>query len=428
MAVLKLIGDDVPVAAARRVALGAQGFAGGRPGGRIDVRRMRGAIGAAGVLQVDAVNVLTRAHYLPLFSRLGDYSRDRLDQLSWAPPRELFEFFWAHKAALLPVEYFPLLRHRMRAAEQQDWAAELAPEITAPWAVVIGMRRLQAERPGFVERVLATIAERGPLTAGELSPDDVRRKRSDPDPDPGTGKMWNWQDAKIAVEYLFCAGLVSIAGRRNFERLYDLTERVLPAAVLAAPEPADPQRELVRIAARGVGIGTAADLCGSRGHYKLPTATARRIIGELVESGELIPTQVEGVPKQSYRWHQAEDRPVDARALLSPFDPLIWNRDRTHHYFDFFYRISIYTPAAERIHGYYVLPFLLGDSLVARIDLKADRSTSTLVVPTITPEPNASDLTESLAAELRLMADWLGLTNLHITATSPLTRSVATAL
>ncbi|GAB3936912.1 hypothetical protein GCM10029976_049210 [Kribbella albertanoniae] len=210
---MKLTGDDIPVAAARRIALGAQGFAGRRPVGRIDVRRMRSAIGDAGVLQVDAVNVLTRAHYLPLFSRLGNYSRERLDQLSWGPKAELFEFFWAHKAALLPVSYFPLLRHRMRAAEQQDWSADLAPEITAPWSVVVGMRRLRAERPGFVEQVLATITEQGPLTAGQISPDDVRRKRSDPDPDPTTGSMWNWQDAKIAVEYLFCAGLVSIAGR-----------------------------------------------------------------------------------------------------------------------------------------------------------------------------------------------------------------------
>jgi len=411
---MKLIGDDVPVAAARRIALGAQGFAGGRPVARLDVRRMRNAVRDAGVLQVDAVNVLTRAHYLPLFSRLGNYSRDRLDQLSWGPKAELFEFFWAHKAALLPLEYHPLLRHRMRAAEQQDWSKDPAPEVTAPWSVVAGMRRLQAERPRYVEQVLATITEQGPLTAGQLSPDDVRRKRTDPDPDPSTGSMWNWQDAKIAVEYLFCAGLVSIAGRRNFERLYDLTERVLPAAVLTAAEPDDPQQELVRIAARGIGIGTAADLCGARGHYKLPTATARRIIAELVESGELIPVQVEGITKQSYRWHEAVDRPVEARALLSPFDPLIWNRDRTEQYFDFFYRISIYTPAAQRVHGYYVLPFLLGDALVARVDLKAERATSTLVVPTITAEPGAPDFTEPLREELRLMADWLGLENVRL--------------
>ncbi|GAA0598744.1 winged helix-turn-helix domain-containing protein [Kribbella sandramycini] len=400
---MKLIGDDVPVAAARRIALVAQGFASGRPVGRLDVRQLRRAIAEAGVLQVDAVNVLTRAHYLPLFSRLGNYSRDRLDQLSWGPDRELFEYFWAHKAALLPLAYFPLLQHRMRAAEQQDWSIG-----SAPWSVVIGMQRLQKDRPGFVERVLATIAERGPLTAGQIAPDDVRRKRTDPDPDPGTGKMWNWQDAKIAVEYLFAAGQVTVAGRKNFERRYDLTERALPAP---GPEPDDPQHELIRIAARGIGIGTAADLCGARGHYKLPTATARRIVAELTEAGELIPAKVEGVKQQSYRWHEATDRPVDTRALISPFDPLIWNRDRTQHYFDFFYRISIYTPAAERIHGYYVLPFLLGDRLVARVDLKADRATSTLLVPTVTAEPGAPDFTEPLAAELRLMADWLGLEN-----------------
>ena len=243
--------------------------------------------------------------------------------------------------------------------------------------------------------------------------------------------MWNWQDAKIAIEYLFCTGQVTIAGRRNFERVYDLTERVLPADVLSAPEPTadEARRELIRIAARGLGVATAKDLCGAgQGHFTLPTATARQVIGELVEAGDLIPVRVEGITQQSYRWHEAKDRPINARALLSPFDPLIWNRDRTHHLFDFFYRISIYTPAPQRTHGYYVLPFLLGDRLVARVDLKSDRQTSTLVVPTLTPEPNTPDPTEPLAAELHLMAAWLGLNHIKVTATSPLGRSVARAV
>ena len=160
----------------------------------------------------------------------------------------------------------------------------------------------------------------------------------------------------------------------------------------------------------------------------MPTTTARHVIGELVEAGDLIPVRVEGITQQSYRWHEAKDRPINARALLSPFDPLIWNRDRTHHLFDFFYRISIYTPAPQRTHGYYVLPFLLGDRLVARVDLKSDRQTSTLVVPTLTPEPNTPDPTEPLAAELHLMAPWLGLNHIQVTATSPLGRSVARAV
>ncbi|WP_405071104.1 winged helix DNA-binding domain-containing protein [Kribbella sp. NBC_01510] len=425
------VGDEISVEVARRIALDAQGFGEARPGGRADVRGLRKAIDWAGVLQLDSVNVLCRSHYLPVFARVGDYARTTLDRISWGDGRELFEYFWGHKAALLPLSYYPLLRWRMRAAERQVWNQELSPDVTAPWSVVAGMRRLSAERPEYVDQVRAIVTEKGPLTAGEASPDGVRRKRTDADPDPTTGRMWNWQDAKIAIEYLFCTGQVTIAGRRNFERVYDLTERVLPADVLSAPEPTadEARRELIRIAARGLGVATAKDLCGAgQGHFTLPTATARQVIGELVEAGNLIPVRVEGITQQSYRWHEAKDRLINARALLSPFDPLIWNRDRTHHLFDFFYRISIYTPAPQRTHGYYVLPFLLGDRLVARVDLKSDRQTATLVVPILTPEPNTPDPTQPLAAELHLMAAWLGLNHIKVTATSPLGRSVARAV
>lgn len=412
------VGDDVSVVSARRIALRAQGFGGAR--GRTDVRRVRTAIRHAGVLQLDSVNVLCRSHYLPAYARVGNYSRASLDRLSWGADRELFEYFWGHKAALLPLSVFPLLRWRMLAAERQVWGEDLSPDVTAPWSVVAGMRRLTAERPGYVDQVLRLVTEQGPLTAGEASPDGVRRKRTDPDPDPTTGTMWNWQDAKIAIEYLFCTGQVTIAGRRHFERIYDLTERVLPADVLDAPVPTadEARRELVRIAARGLGVATLKELCGGSGqaHFPLPAATGREVIAELVEAGDLVPVRVEGVKQQSYLWHEAEDRAVEAQALLSPFDPLIWNRDRTHHLFDFFYRISIYTPAPQRVHGYYVLPFLLGDQLVARVDLKADRPNSTLVVPTLTAEPGAPDFVEQLAAELHLMADWLGLEHIAVPA------------
>lgn len=410
--------------------MGAQGF--GEPRARGDVRRVRKAIQRAGVLQLDSVNVLCRSHYLPVFSRVGKYSRAGLDKMSWGADRELFEYFWGHKAALLPSSTYPLMRWRMRAAERQVWDEELSPDVTAPWSVVAGMRRLTAERPGYVDEVLQLVTDQGPLTAGEASPDGVRRKRSDPDPDPTTGKMWNWQDAKIAIEYLFCTGQVTIASRRHFERVYDLTERVLPADVLNAPEPTadEARRELVRIAARGLGVATLKELCGGSGqaHFPLPAATGREVIGELVEAGDLVPVRVEGVKQQAYRWHEAKDRPIDAQALLSPFDPLIWNRDRTHHLFDFFYRISIYTPAPQRIHGYYVLPFLLGDQLVARVDLKADRQTSTLVIPTLTPEPDAPDFVTQLAAELHLMADWLDLEHIAVPASGRTARTLTQAL
>lgn len=419
------VGDEISIKVARRIALNAQGFGEPRPR-RADVRQVRKAIDRAGVLQLDSVNVLTRSHYLPVFARVGNYARTTLDGMSWGPQRELFEYFWGHKAALLPLSRYPLMRWRMRAAERQVWDEELSPDVSAPWSVVAGMRRLSAERPGYVDQVLERVTELGPLTAGEASPDGARRKRSDPDPDPTTGRMWNWQDAKIAIEYLFCTGRVTIAGRRHFERVYDLTERILPTATLNAPEPAadEARRELVRISARGLGVATAKELCGAGGqsHYPLPTATAREVIGELVDAGDLIKVRVEGVKQQAYLSPDAKDRETNARTLLSPFDPLIWNRDRTHHLFDFFYRISIYTPAPQRVHGYYVLPFLLGDRLVARVDLKADRQTSTLMVPTLTVEPDAQDFLEPLAAELRLMAAWLDLDHLKVTTDSPLAK------
>ncbi|TCM40405.1 winged helix-turn-helix domain-containing protein [Kribbella sp. VKM Ac-2568] len=433
-AVRRLAGETIPIDVARRLALNAQGFADPPPSGRVDVRQIRRVVARVGVLQVDSVNVVCRSHYLPLFARLGAYSRATLDRMAWGRgERELFEHFWGHKASLLPMGAYPLLRWRMRVAEQQVWDAALDPELAVPWSVVAGMQRLSAERPGLVDEVLAVVTERGPVTAGEASPDGLRRKRTDPDPDPSTGRMWNWQDAKIAMEYLFCTGQVAIAGRRNFERLYDLTERVLPAAVLARPEldADEARRELVRISARSLGVATARELCGAGGgHFPLPTATAKRVIGELVETGELVPVRVEGVSQQSYLWSAAEDRPVRARALLSPFDTLIWNRDRTQRLFDFFYRISIYTPAAQRVHGYYVLPFLLGDRLVARVDLKADRRESALVVPTVTAEPGVPDgeIVEPLAAELELMARWLELDRVLIKAPGDLGRSLSQAV
>jgi uncharacterized protein YcaQ len=429
------IGEPIPIDAARRIALNAQGFADPRPPGRVDARHIRRVIDRVGVLQLDSVNVLCRSHYLPLFARLGHYSRTTLDRMCWAgsADRELFEYFWGRKASLLPLRCYPLLRWRMHAVERQAWSGPLDPDLAVPWSVVAGMRRLSTQRPGLVDDVLAMVTERGPITAGEANPDGVRRKPADPDPDPTTGRMWNWQDAKIAIEYLYCAGRVAIAGRRNFERLYDLTERVLPADVLRRPVPDadEARRELVRISARTLGIATARDLCGAgAGHLPFPAATAKRVISELVDAGELVPVRVEGVSRQSYLWSDADDRPVRARALLSPFDTLIWNRDRTHQLFDFFYRISIYTPESQRAHGYYVLPFLLGDRLVARVDLKADRRNSTLVVPTVTAEPAVTgrELARPLAAELHLMAQWLSLDRVRVSARGdlgpPLSRAV----
>jgi uncharacterized protein len=428
------VGEAISLDAGRRIALNAQGFGDSRPSGRVDVRHLRRVVDRVGALQLDSVNVLCRSHYLPMFARLGPYPRTTLDRMCWGDGggRELFEYFWGHKASMLPLSYYPLQRWRMRAAEAQAWDAPLHPDVTAPWSVVAGMRRLSTSRPGFVGDVLARVTERGPITAGDASPDGVRRKRTDEDPDPTTGRMWNWQDAKIAIEYLFCTGRVAIAGRRNFERLYDLSERVLPSSVLRGPESSadKARRELVRISGRTLGVATARELCGATGgHFPLPTPTSTRVINELVDAGELLPVRVEGESRQAYLSSDADDRPVDARALLSPFDTLIWNRDRTQRLFDFFYRIGIYTPAAQR-QGYYVLPFLLGDRLVGRVDLKSDRRGGALVVPVVSAEPGISehDVVEPLAAELVSIAQWLHLDQVVVTADDALGRALTAAI
>lgn len=290
-----------------------------------------------------------------------------------------------------------------------NWGKTLDPAIRlAPWAVISGMTRLAKERPTLVDEVLAAVAERGPVAARNASPDGQRHGDGN---DYGTGAMWNWQDTKIALEWLFYLGKVTTATRQNFERMYDLTERVLPADVLDASEPGleEAQRELLRIAARALGVATEKQL---RDYFHLPGEHAKVRIAELVEAGELKSVRVEGLARQAYLWSDAAvPERVHARALLSPFDSLIWDRDRTLRLFGFHYRISLYTPAAERTHGYYVLPFLLGDQLVARIDLKADRTESALLVRAANIEPGVPEpeVASELAAELRSMAGWLEL-------------------
>ena len=325
---------------ARRIALAAQGFADPRPTGRVDARHIRRVLARIAILQIDSVNVFCRAHYLPVFARLGPYSRDLLDTLTahTAGPvrRELFEY-WAHEASLVPVELQPLLRWRMARAESDPWPA---------------VRRIAKDQPDLLTDVLELIEQNGPIRASETGI---------PRPAPRPGHMWNWHDGKIALEYLFFAGRVTAARRINFERLYDLTENVLPAEVLATPTPSveDASRELIRIAARAHGVGTEPDL---RDYFRMSHQRAKVAVAELVESGELLPVEVDGWGAPAYVWHEARrPRQVAARALLSPFDSLVWFRERTERIFGLRYRIEIYTPAPKRIYGYYVLPFLLGD-------------------------------------------------------------------
>ncbi len=397
----------VSASAARRIALAAQGFGIARPDGAANAGHVRRAIDRLGLLQIDSVNVLTRAHYLPLFSRLGNYDSDHLDRLAWGrkSQRGLFEF-WAHEASLLPVASHPLWRWRMARA-----AASHAGDVKNKLHV------FRREKGAFIDEVRRQLVARGPLAASDLDQGTAK-----------TGPWWGWSDAKYAMEWLFFAGEVTTATRRGaFERVYDLTERVLPAAVraLPTPEPADARRELIRMASRALGVATASDL---RDYFRLPVDDFKARLAELVEAGDLHQVEVEGWDKPAYLDPNArQPRTIEARALLAPFDPLIWERDRTERIFNFFYRIEIYTPVAKRTHGYYVLPFLLDDKLVGRVDLKADRANSRLLAHAVHLEPgnDAAKVAGPLREELRLMADWLGLEGVVLPRTGALAKAMS---
>jgi uncharacterized protein YcaQ len=396
--------DRLPAALARRIALAAQGFADPRPAGVVDSRQLRRVTDRLAVVQIDSVNVLSRSHYLPAFSRLGAYRRAVLDDFT-ARRHEVFEY-WAHEASYLPVRLHPHLRWRMAAAEEHAWGS---------------MVRIQRERPSYVAEVLDRVREAGPTKASDLA---------EPRPDrPGT--MWNWHAGKVALEWLFYSGVLTARARTtSFERVYDLTERVLPAAVLQVPtpEPADAVRELVRTAARALGVATERDL---RDYFRLRPTPARQAVVELEDAGELLPVEVQGWGAPAWL-DPAARRPrwIRARALLSPFDSLVWERPRVERLFGFRYRLEIYTPAAQRVHGYYVLPFLLGDRLVGRVDLKADRQAGVLRAQATHAEAgiDRAEVAEALAAELRLMAAWLELDDVAVAERGDLAADLTRAL
>jgi uncharacterized protein YcaQ len=373
-------------AQARRVALAAQGFT-DPPHLVPTMRTLSRTLQRTGVLQIDSVNVLQRAHYMPLFSRMGPYDVSLLHRAAERPPRRLVEY-WAHVAAYMPVELWPCMQHRMARAHTDAWG---------------GPRSIAARRPDLVAWVLDEVRQHGPATARAIEGDLPRASKEN--------WGWNWSETKQALEYLFFAGDVTVAARTpQFERLYDLPERVLPPEVLAlpTPSPAEAQVELLRRAALSHGVGT--ELC-LRDYYRMRPQEARAALSVLVESGELLPVTVEGWSRPAYLHRDARlPRRVDAQALLSPFDPVVWERNRTESLFGFRYRIEIYVPEAQRVHGYYVLPFLLGDQLVARVDLKADRRSGALLVHGAYAEQHAPPATAAaLAAELGRLAGWLGL-------------------
>ncbi|MBX3477502.1 MAG: YcaQ family DNA glycosylase [Brevundimonas sp.] len=368
---------------ARRMALAAQGFAKARPE-TPGARQVKDIARRLGVIQIDSVNVVSRTHYLPPFSRLGAYPREALKTEAWGRRPSLFEY-WGHEASLMPVETQPLMRWRMaRARGGQMWT---------------GLARFGRERRDHIERVLAEIERRGPVVGGDFA--------EGPRGAPG---WWAWSDGKRALEWLFWAGEITTKTRRGFERVYDLTDRVLPRAVLDTPTPTEGRacRELVRMSARALGVATEPDL---RDYFRLPVDLARQAVRDLVEAGELTPVTVRGWRHPAYLWPEAKrPRRVAAQALLSPFDNLIWTRDRTERLFGVRVRLEIYTPAEKRSHGYYVLPFLEDDAITARVDLKADRKAGVLRVQAAWREEQTRPETAArLAAELNRMAAWLGL-------------------
>jgi uncharacterized protein len=406
---MPLTSDALRIDEARRIALHAQGFNDPRPTGRVDRRHLRRVLARLGLVQIDSVNVLTRSHELPFLARLGPYDRAALAAWLWGSG-EVFEY-WGHEASLLPVELQPLLRWRM--ADDHQWK---------------GVGAFQKSNPGLDQAVLESIHELGPVTLGELEHlgEAIRRRKARPT------DMWNWSPAKMAVEWHFWKGRVSaIRNPQTFERSYVHPDVVLPPAVLAAPTPSDDEamKALLVRAARSHGVGTAKDLAD---YYRLPIVPARRLVAELVADRALREVSVEGWRHPAFLHPEAElPRWVRASALLSPFDAVVWERDRTVRLFDFHYRIEIYVPKAKRVHGYYVLPFLHDSRLVARLDLKADRKEGRLLVQAAHAEPTwdpDKDLS-ALLTRLHEMAAFLGLQKMEVAdngdLAAALTRGIA---
>jgi len=406
---MTVLANELSASEARRLALTSLGFARPRPS-RAGVAHVRATAARLGAIQIDSVNVLARAHYLPTFSRYGAYSMTALDELAYRA-RELFEY-WAHAACYLPMDLYPLLRWRM---ENQ----------------VAGWARLGRKQKAFNEAVYRDILARGPITASEV----IDGGRS-------SGSWGGWSKGRQAIEFLFRQGRVAVAGRRNFERLYDIPERVFPAAIRRARiAPAEAKKALILRAARAMGVGTARDIAQyfhidawwdrvAAGGIR-PRANTQQLFDELVEERRLEPARVEGWKRPAYVFPGAKVPPsVEVRAIVSPFDPVMWERGWTRAVFGFDYQIEIYVPGHKRIHGYYVLPFLMGDRFAARVDLKADRRRSTLIVHAAYVEPGFSErrVAGALAGELRSLAAWLSLDRFAVGAKGALAPALKRAL
>jgi uncharacterized protein YcaQ len=393
-------------AGARRIALAAQGFGLRRPDRQVGIRDVQAVINRVAQFQIDSINVVTRAQFMPIFSRLGPYDVRLLERAAYRAPRRLFEY-WGHAASLIDVNLQPQLRFRSQAGFRDVWAA---------------VERIARQNPGLVDIVRDEVAARGPISSRDLEYEEERTRDN---------WGWNWSSVKTVMEWLFYAGEITSARRNSqFERVYDLPERVLPPEVVQRPTPSPEEsvRDLVRRAAQALGV--ASEYC-LRDYFRTRPQMTRVAIAELVATGELVPVVIPGWDsKPTYLWHAAKrPRRIEARALLSPFDSMIFERNRLERLFDFFYRIEIYVPGPKRIHGYYVYPFLLGEEFVARVDLKADRSRGVLLVNAawIEPEQDRDRVATELRAELAVMAEWLGLSDVQILPRGDLALALAAA-
>ena len=397
--------DTLSLSEARRIALAAQGFDRPRPSGPVNAGHLRRVIRQIGLIQIDSVSILCPAHYQVPFSRLGPYDRARLDDLIYRR-RELTEQ-WAHEASIVPIEHWPLIRHHLGPHERR-------------WGALDKFMKAHAD---YAERVLDEVRTRGPVVAGDIDEPDGTRGKG--------GGWWGWTRAKATLEGHFSRGTIAIADRRSagFARAYDLAERIVPdehrSRVMTRQEA---QRELIRIAARANGVATAADLAD---YHRMAPREARQRVLELASEGELREVRVEGWRDVAYLAANAKlPRSVEASALLSPFDPLIWYRKRAERLFEFEYRIEIYVPKEKRKYGYYVLPFLHHGRLSGRVDLKADRASGNLLVLGAYAEEHADreSLAAALATELRAMARWLGLDDVSVSKRGNVARMLVSAL
>lgn len=376
--------DTLSAAQARRIALAAQGF--GRPRGPVSTRQLNLMLRRLGVLQLDSVNVFERSHYLPLLARLGPYDKSLLDRLIFGP-RSPYIDYWAHQASIIPIERLPLFGWRM--AQRREKGHQFGS-----WA------RSNSEMVAFV---LNEITEHGAMTAGQIDHEDNKSK----------GPWWGWSGVKTALEVLYGQGRLVASHRVRFERYYDLPERRVPAEILAQDIPErDAVRELTRIASAALGIGTLRDIAD---YWRLLQADTKAAIDDLVDAGELVPVRVEGWKPQAWLHRDARiPRRIETAALLSPFDPIVWERQRAERMFGFDYRIEIYTPPPKRRFGYYTLPLLIDEALVGRIDLKSDRRNGVLRVQSAWREAGAAVDLDRTAALLREIAQWQGLGELLV--------------